>query len=321
MSLSPAFVVGMNGSGTTMLAESLGRHPDLYMFPFEVRVLPYHLKALRGADLGSLEARRRFVDALSAAKPFWHANGRQSLRLSDAALAYGGAANAVDALFQHFARQQGKARWGEKSPMNLLHLELLASVFPAARFVHIVRDGRDAAQSFHRRYGYCPEETVYRWKHVIERGRRQGIELGSERYLEIRYEALTESAEDGLRRVCTFLGLAFDPVMLNSSMRMMDEATAGGAQQIIVNSGKWQTYFSVREQVALEAIAGRQLAALGYSASVLGDAEPSPWRRLWWRGLGLTRRTARHFRRWGWAGLPGYLRNALASRKQSSTGR
>ena len=30
---SPVFVVGMNGSGTTMLADSLGRHPELYYAP------------------------------------------------------------------------------------------------------------------------------------------------------------------------------------------------------------------------------------------------------------------------------------------------
>ena len=37
----PVFIVGMNGSGTTMLADSLGKHPDLYMFPNEAKVLPF----------------------------------------------------------------------------------------------------------------------------------------------------------------------------------------------------------------------------------------------------------------------------------------
>ena len=34
----PIFVVGMNGSGTTMLADSLGQHPGLYVFPFESKL-------------------------------------------------------------------------------------------------------------------------------------------------------------------------------------------------------------------------------------------------------------------------------------------
>ncbi|MDP1558113.1 MAG: hypothetical protein Q8K59_01495 [Nitrosomonas sp.] len=34
----PVFIVGMNGSGTTMLADSLGKYPDLYMFPLEAKV-------------------------------------------------------------------------------------------------------------------------------------------------------------------------------------------------------------------------------------------------------------------------------------------
>lgn len=41
MSKGPIFVVGMNGSGTTMLAESLGRHPEIYSMPQESKVLPY----------------------------------------------------------------------------------------------------------------------------------------------------------------------------------------------------------------------------------------------------------------------------------------
>ena len=38
---APVFVVGMNGSGTTMLLDSLGRHPALYAFPKETRLIPY----------------------------------------------------------------------------------------------------------------------------------------------------------------------------------------------------------------------------------------------------------------------------------------
>ena len=37
----PVFVVGMNGSGTTMMLDSLGRHPELYGFPSETQMMPY----------------------------------------------------------------------------------------------------------------------------------------------------------------------------------------------------------------------------------------------------------------------------------------
>ena len=44
MNTGPIFVVGMNGSGTTMLADSLGRHPHIYSMPQESKVLPYYLQ-------------------------------------------------------------------------------------------------------------------------------------------------------------------------------------------------------------------------------------------------------------------------------------
>lgn len=318
----PVFVVGMNGSGTTMLADSLGKHPQLYMFPLEIRVLPFLLQRHeKDADAGSAAADRRLADALGSAKPVWQANGWKALQLPDDALHRPGAEATVDAVFRHFAQAKGKQRWGEKSPMNLLHLGLLARVFPGARFVHIVRDGRDAAQSFHRRYGFCPPETIYRWKRVIAQGRAQGARLGDTRYLEVTYEQLTGDPEPWMRRICSFLGLPFDPVVLSSSMRMVDPARAQGAQGIMRNSGQWAQYFSPGEVAQLEAIAGAQLSALGYPVGQLGDTDPPRWKLAWWRLVGVMRRTTHHFRRWGWKGLPAYLRSLAISARQAASGR
>lgn len=320
--IRPVFIVGMNGSGTTMLADSLGFHPKLYMFPFEVLLLPYLVKKARAVlDLGQIEMRRRIGNELCASKPFWHANGRKPLVLADDNFARPGLDATIDAVFMHFAAAAGKRRWGEKSPMNLLHMELLASVFPQAQFVHIVRDARDAAQSFHRRYGFVPEETVYRWKRAVRAGRAAGRRLGADRYLELRYEELTASPEAWMRRVCGFLDLPFDPVLLSSSMRMTGGAMRGKENRIMRNSGKWRDYFSPADVVRLESYAGKALADLGYPTTLQGDADPSRLRRLAWRVSGIWRRTYLHFRQWGWAGVRGYLKRIPASIKQARAGR
>jgi hypothetical protein len=318
----PVFVVGMNGSGTTMLADSLGKHPELYMFPFEIRLLPYLLGQYErdGGDAAPL-ARRRLADALGRSKPVWQANGWANLQLSDDELGANGAAGAISAVFERLAAREGKRRWGEKSPMNVLHMQLLGEVFEGARFVHIVRDGRDAAQSFHRRFGYCPPETIYRWKRIIDKGRQQGQQLGRARYFELSYENLTSDPEHWMREICSFLDLPFHAAVLSSSMKMVDPARAAGRQAIISNSGQWQHYFTPAEVRRLEAIAGRQLQALGYQVQLAGDRNPSSIQRGWWRVLGTARFTVGYFKQWGWSGLPGYLRSLLVSAKQSSTGR
>jgi len=305
-----------------MLADSLGFHPALFVFPSESQILPYVIrKAESYGDMTFLTNRRRLANQLCRAKPFWRANGRKRLVLADHELCVAGLAETIDAVFTHFASREGKSRWGEKSPMNLLHMRSLAEVFPGARFVHIIRDGRDAAQSFERRFGFLPSESIYRWRRALSEGQAQGAKLGGERYLEVRYEDLTAEPERSMRKVCEFLDLPFDPIVLNSSMRMADPSLKSGDARIKQNSGKWQEYFSDKQTVALERIAGRKLRQLGYGVSLDGATDPNRLQLLWWRGRGVIRRTIIHFRQRGWAGLHGYIKSIAVAVKQSIAGR
>ena len=321
--IRPVFIVGMNGSGTTMLADSLGFHPWLFMFPYEPRVLPYVIdKARDYGQLARIEERRRVAEELCNAKPFWHANGRKRLVLSDEELHAPGLSATIDAVFMHFAAAKGKRRWGEKSPMNVLHMTRLAEVFPDARFIHIIRDGRDAAQSFERRFGFVPEETVYRWREVLQVGQQQGRALGAGRYMEIRYEDLTAEPARWMRAICEFLDLPFDEVVLSSSMRMAGpQLTEQGEGRMTPNSERWKEYFSMESRLRLERIAGAKLSDLNYEVELKGNDDPRLWSRGVWRIKGLIRRTFLHFRQWGWSGLCGYLKLAALSIKQNSVRR
>src|SRR4051812_16773876 len=55
---------------------------------------------------------------------------------------------AIGAVYAVYAAQHGKPRWGDKTPMYMQNLRLLERLFPDALFVHLIRDGRDAALSF-----------------------------------------------------------------------------------------------------------------------------------------------------------------------------
>ena len=55
---------------------------------------------------------------------------------------------AIAAVFEVYAEHEGKPRWGDKTPLYMQHLPLLEGLFPDALWVHLVRDGRDAALSF-----------------------------------------------------------------------------------------------------------------------------------------------------------------------------
>lgn len=311
MNKDQVFVIGVNGSGTTMLAESLGRHPELYMFPEETRVLPYLIKRFPNTILHNFAVRRTLADTIGRTRSFWRCNGRRPLVLSNEVLEplydFEGV---VNAMYEHFAQRQGKHRWGDKSPMYLQHIGLISTVFPRARFVHIYRDGRDSAQSFHRRWKQSPIRTIFRWKKAIELGRHQGKQLGDARYFELSYENLTSDPEYWMRRVCDFVDLDFCPDVLSSSMQYMDEDSKQIAQgKIVQNSNKWRTYFSQEQIKELERISGKMLAELDYPVELMGDSDLSVLQQNWLKGLDWLNFSIHHVITYGIKGaIPFYFR-------------
>jgi hypothetical protein len=182
---------------------------------------------------------------------------------------------------REFARREQKERWSEKTPLYALHIETIGRAFSGASFIHMIRDGRDCAISNHRRWGRHPANSMYRWKQVVDEGRRQGSLLG-DRYMEVRYEDLTQDPERHMKSVCSFLEVAFDERVLLAS-RVRDHM-AGKRSRTIVKSQKKNTgYLSDSSLFSLERLAGKRLATLGYSTRCPeGDLEPSWLRRLWW---------------------------------------
>ncbi len=282
--LGPVFIVGMNGSGTTMLLQSLGNHPDLYGLKRETRVLPHFI-----ANLGRYGSLRddgnflRLIRDIYGLRAFRHLNGGRPVATpEDWRSMPRELASVIDTAIRYFAEKEGKHRWAEKTPMHALHIAALGRMFPSARFVHVMRDGRDSAASFHRRWRRTPELTIHRWKTVVREARRQGKPLG-DRYFELRYEDLTLEPEVWMERVCGFLGLGYCEAVLQSRQPHMAAARKGQAVGIVRNSGHWRHYFKPRMIADLEAIAGSTLASCGYeTARPTSDRDPPKLARFGW---------------------------------------
>jgi hypothetical protein len=278
----PVFVVGMNGSGTTMLLDSLGRHPKLYGFPQETRVIP-HLIASVGqlGDLADDENFRRLWERVRQIPAFRLVNGGQAPPLPANWAEFPRSLAAVlDAMFRYFAAPHEKTRWCEKTPQHVQHLDSLHRIFPAAKFIHIIRDGRDCAASFQKRWKRTPELTVFRWQKVVSAGRAQGQRLG-DCYFELKYEDLTLNPEHWMRRLCDVIGVPFHPNVLVSRRPQSDKrGILGGIEP---NTEKWRAHFSAKRLERLERIAGAYLAELDYPVQYTqGSAQPSALRRRLW---------------------------------------
>lgn len=286
----PVFVVGMNGSGTTMLVDCLDRHPALYGFPLETRLIPHLIRiASRFEPLTDDDNFRRLWRYVTTLTPFRLASGGEPQPLPDGwESCTRDLAGLLNMLFVSFAHQRGKHLWCEKSPQNAQHMLKIRKLFPRARFIHVIRDGRDCACSFHRRWGKAPELTMLRWKQLVRTARAQGRILGSESYMEVHYEDLTKAPEYWMRRICSFLSIAFDPVVLESSQPYLGRGGRNFRSNEAVgslkpNSGRWREHFGATMRQRLDNIGGQVLDECGYpTGDPNADRMPPRWRQWTW---------------------------------------
>lgn len=204
------FVVGVTRSGTTLLRLMLDAHPDMAIPP-ETHFVPALIKATRKRGVTCDEAH-----AIVTGHRQW---GDFNLDQAELLKRYCeldriDPETTVRAFFELYAERQGKPRWGDKTPNYVKRMKQIERWIPEARFVHMIRDGRDAALSRFKRILKDPppmEVVAERWVRKIEDARAVGSNL---HYMEIQYEELVRDTEPQLRRVAEFLGLPWDEGML-----------------------------------------------------------------------------------------------------------
>lgn len=173
--------------------------------------------------------------------------------------------------FETYMRRRGKRRWADKTPQNIHALDYIWRLFPSAKFIHMIRDGRDVACSIlPLRWGPGSVRTAAgRWVDCIEKGVRHREDR--ERYLEVRYEDLVRHPERETRRVTAFVGEEWEPCMLEYWRFQHDlpELTEESARQVshpihLESIGRWRRELSPRQLRQFVRIAGETLADLGY---------------------------------------------------------
>jgi hypothetical protein len=144
-------------------------------------------------------------------------------------------------------------------------IPLLAALFPAARFVHLVRDPRDCVLSTESAWGNTPLRTAQEWATRVRLCRSAGRALAPGRYLELRYEDLTADVRTSLGRVFEFLGVPM-PEDAGRLLRVPENlGLAKGAREVVAgNTQKWKTAMSPALRREVEALTGDLLDVYGY---------------------------------------------------------
>jgi hypothetical protein len=265
----PVIVLGVGRSGTTLLRVMLDRSSELAI-PYETFFVPQlaHRHGRRPKlddfldDLGRLRTLYDWGISPDDVRPRLH----EGMTTSEA----------IAAIFETYAERQGKPRWGDKTPLYMQQLPLLERLFPEAIWVHLVRDGRDAALSFlELPEGFSGKtwalprtvpQFAARWRTEILAARRLGRHAGS-RYLELRYEDLVDEPERRLRLVCEHASLTWEPGMLDHT-RPSDTAHMPEhrnlAQPPTPGLRDWRSQMNREDALAFEQVAGDVLRGSGY---------------------------------------------------------
>jgi Sulfotransferase family len=300
----PVFVVGTSRSGTSMLREMLNRQSTLwvvrethYFDDLRPRLGDRARIPVNAVDRARCEAyfralaHRAYGQQGDPSQGEIDADelGREARRLGDT----------PDAFFEAFcrirARENGKARWGEKTPRHVFRIPDLLDAFPSAQVVCLVRDPRAMVASYRdwkrkAATGESPEEIRDRmrvqksynvvlqallWRSAMQAALGAVERFGPNRVLLQPYEALVSDPEAGLRGLCTWLGVDYEAAMLGVPVvhsSYVESAIEVGVSTTPVE--RWRSKLSPAEVSVIQACCGRLMNRLGYVREKPGASLP-----------------------------------------------
>lgn len=267
------FIIGAPRSGTTWLHRMLEQHPEIASAPRELTLISRYLAP---AHL-SFQRERAHMD---------RGDWKQGLPLVLSESEFMDGLKAITtAVYRRVLEGKPGARLIlDKHPGYTYHLPLIEQLLPGARYIHLMRDGRDTAISMLRareKRGFgarTMDEAARDWAESVRLARLHGEEVGARRFLEIRYEDLMQDAQQGLLGILRFCGLPPDEGWCartaeeNSIEHRQVSSGDSALNELRREPGAiWRKRMSLRQRFVFDRVAADWLVATGY-------ASPGWWR-------------------------------------------
>jgi hypothetical protein len=283
------FIVGCARSGTTLLRRIVDAHP-LVAIPREQHWLPKWFEQRKGVTPEGFVTPEIVSELIKYEKFVRMCIGREDLeRLlgSGDPVKY---SDFVSSVFDLYGQAQGKSLVGDKTPAYVDSIPTLHVLWPNAKFVHLVRDGRDVCLSVMNwkragrtagRYAIWEEDpvstTALWWERKVRLGQEAGLPLGPDLYHEFRYEELVSEPAKTCSALCGFLDLPYEEAMLKfheGRTKTKPGLDAKGAWLPVTPGLRdWHTQMPLEDLERFEATVGDLLKELGYERAC---ADPSP---------------------------------------------
>lgn len=281
------YIVGSPRSGTTWLQRMLGGHPAIAS-PQETELLNGYIAPLLA------EWSRQLPTSGSNWQRMRHKGLPAVLTETDFEADL---ARLVESVYRSILEQKpGATILLEKTLNYSLYLDVVTRLVPHARFIHILRDGRDVTASLVRASSgwgdwWAPRQTFDAatvWRQYVEAARCAVDAPGG--YLELRYEdLLSERGPQLLRHALNFCGALTDETLASSLYEMQASGESSSPSGGIVwggevaarlgrepdepdgfrgpgIAGNWRSALSPLDQRTVDYVVGDLLVALGYAA-------------------------------------------------------
>ena len=303
--MKPILVGGCGRSGTTMLGAMLGAHTECLTVPES----SFMIDLLRRFDRPGSDVRfPEMLDVLAGTKKFklWGLNsGLNPVREGELGGSY---AEFIEWMVRNYARQQGRTRpgyWVDHTPTNVNWASLLFDLFPQARLIHIVRDGRAVASSV-MALDWGPNtvmDAARWWTGNVANGLAAESCWGRERVRRVRYEDLVQHPARMLEDLCDFLDIEYQAEMVDvdgfkvPGYWASTHALVGKTPQL-ERIRAWERELTSRQVEIFEHLTCELLCYLGYELMHgLRSEAPTRSERLAWFLYDLGRRAQNRVRR------------------------
>lgn len=278
------FLCGVASGGTDLLQNVVNGHPAIFMpgeFPFLAQAADRFGAAVPPEQLDELIAELRRLDEYNT---FVHhhyvnfmADRKDPVTLPPPPAPRADGLIATDDVYRWLLGVPAGTAWtGNKTPTNTENMDKLRVLFPASRFIVIVRDARDVALSWRRKWGKDERLAATKWDRRLKRGRELAATMPDD-VLFVRYEDLLDDLESTCRAICAFLDLEYDPVMLTfyeRQTKQIDGKPNWGKPLVPGNYGKWRSAFGAAKARRIEELAFEGLVAHGYALEHAAAARP-----------------------------------------------
>ncbi|HEY3848104.1 MAG TPA: sulfotransferase [Acetobacteraceae bacterium] len=309
---APFFVVGAGRSGTTLLRLILAGHSRLHIPP-ETWFLRPLVRDFPLTGVLTQPQCERAIETMVRHDRWPDMNlAEDELRRKAAELAQPTLVGLIDLVYRHLLDTSGKQRLGDKTPHYFAIVPELTTLYPAAKFIHLVRDGRDVAISWIDAGWERYYEPRFEWSAAMAHLHRDRAAC-PKHVLEVRYEDLVRQPGRAAQHICAFLGETFEPAMLDWQSRTAlvasrDRHLHARLQQPLSADAiaVWHHRLSAVECFAVEACLHRGLVQQGYDLRFSARG----WRPLFRLTAGLLRALAPILRR----GIPYLQRRGVLPR-------